>query len=163
MLGSDQDGEALGAARAMARVLGGAGSGFHDLAELIESDPSADSLQGRARSPFHASQWYPKGHPDQEWSYTPPPPPHRPAAFFVGGGWKYANQKTGPQAIADFLTIGGISVSPADIEFLRWVERRLWSEPHKSLDAIDLRRLGKIWKSNADLIEADASADRAAA
>lgn len=156
LLSSDQDGEVLGAARAIGRVLVATGVDWHALAALIEMPDELGTARDQARrSPFYASQWYPKGHPDQKWSYTPPPPPRRPAAFFAGGGWKYANQKTGPQAIRDLLSIEGIKVSPADVEFLRWVERTLWCEPHRHLDATDVRRLAKIWKLNAGLIEAD--------
>ena len=39
MLGSDQDGEALAAARALGRVLAGAGLGFMDLAEALKKAP----------------------------------------------------------------------------------------------------------------------------
>lgn len=39
MLGSDQDGEALAAARALGRVLSGAGLGFMDLAEALKKAP----------------------------------------------------------------------------------------------------------------------------
>lgn len=47
MLGSDQDGEALAAARALGRVLAGAGLGFIDLAEAVKQAP----LQKTARKP----------------------------------------------------------------------------------------------------------------
>jgi len=39
MLGSDQDGEALAAARALGRVLSSAGLGFMDLAEAVKKAP----------------------------------------------------------------------------------------------------------------------------
>lgn len=39
MLGSDQDGEALAAARALGRVLSGAGLSFMDLAEALKKAP----------------------------------------------------------------------------------------------------------------------------
>lgn len=47
MLGSDQDGEALAAARALGRVLSTAGLGFIDLAEAVKQAP----LKKTARQP----------------------------------------------------------------------------------------------------------------
>lgn len=47
MLGSDQDGEALAAARALGRVLSTAGLGFIDLAEAVKQAP----LKKTARKP----------------------------------------------------------------------------------------------------------------
>jgi hypothetical protein len=41
LLSSDKDGEALGAARALARVLAEAGADFHHLAEIVETHWSA--------------------------------------------------------------------------------------------------------------------------
>jgi len=48
MLGSDQDGEALAAARALGRVLSGAGLGFMDLAEAVKKAPLKKGARRRA-------------------------------------------------------------------------------------------------------------------
>ncbi len=50
MLGSDHDGEALGAARALQRTLGGVGLDFHDLAGTIEH-PAVSVPMRRPRKP----------------------------------------------------------------------------------------------------------------
>ncbi len=50
MLGSDHDGEALGAARALRRTLGGAGLDLHTLADAVER-PAIASPAHRPRKP----------------------------------------------------------------------------------------------------------------
>ncbi len=60
MLGSDQDGEALGAARALRRTLGGVGLDLHTLADVVEHpvvvmverpEPVVQPRRSRASSP----------------------------------------------------------------------------------------------------------------
>jgi hypothetical protein len=55
LLGSSQDGEALGACRALGRVLDGAGADFHELAASIEA-LAAPSVHRESRSPV--GEWH---------------------------------------------------------------------------------------------------------
>jgi hypothetical protein len=52
LLGSDVDGEALGAVRALGRTLRAHGHDFHDLARLVEA-PAAEPSGGRMRPGRH--------------------------------------------------------------------------------------------------------------
>ena len=56
LLASDQDGEALGAARALGRTLAGAGASFHDLAEAVEQPPAPRASRGHKQS-ADGPQW----------------------------------------------------------------------------------------------------------
>ena len=60
MLASDQDGEALAAARALGRTLKADGATFHDLAEAVEA--------GRTPAPFN---------PYFDYAWDPPEPAHQ--------------------------------------------------------------------------------------
>ena len=51
MLGSDQDGEALGAARALQRTLGGVGLDLHALADVVEHPAAPETPCRRERRP----------------------------------------------------------------------------------------------------------------
>jgi hypothetical protein len=53
LLGSSQDGEALGACRALGRVLASAGSDFHELAASIEAQ-AAPAVRREGRAPVDA-------------------------------------------------------------------------------------------------------------
>lgn len=54
LLGSDQDGEALGAARALQRTLAGAGSDLHTLADVVERGPETVFVERSAPAPRRA-------------------------------------------------------------------------------------------------------------
>ena len=65
MLGSDQDGEALNAARAIARTLESEGKTFHELAVLVESGSNLDFAPPPRTEGRHGAR-----------TPTPPPPPY---------------------------------------------------------------------------------------
>ncbi len=116
MLGSDQDGEALAAARALGRVLASAGLGFTDLAEAVRQAP----LQQTAR--------------EDERSPSPKPDPFKPDPMKPSPNmplWSDASRLDRLALLRQLILERWLT--PFQMETLNGIHDDLWLRPHFAL------------------------------
>jgi hypothetical protein len=147
LLGSPVDAEALGAARALARILEAAGHDLHDLAVLIEPSEWEARIESRRDHPASPSPTSATG-PGAE---RQPPKPRKERRASFGDFTPRQRRST----IAEILKRS--KLTREEREFLRTMSERAYTDPHVLPFTEEIRKLNRIWRRG------DAAAEKVAA
>lgn len=146
LLGSNIDAEALGAVRAVGRVLSAAGSDWHALADMIGPSETEAAVETRGNQPSAS--------PAASTAPSPDRPIRRPKQRRSSFGDLSARRAR--ETITEILQRHDLDLS--EVELLNAVGDRLYAAPHAGLSTSEVRAINRIWRRG----EADATRRAAA-